>query len=152
MELNIAHLINLLLVSVFVGTEFSIGFLVHPVLSKLPQSVHISSVQVIGRRVGRVMPFWIPLIIVSGFPVLYFTWEIQGLTFWFTVAGLSCIVTMLAISLLGNVPINKQVISWDPESPPDDWLRLRKRWDNLHQIRILLDVIALICFLLGVLL
>src|SRR5699024_2322195 len=107
MELTIAHLINLIVVSVFVGTEFAIGFLVHPVLSKLSQPVHISSVQVIGRRIGKVMPFWIPLIIISSLPIIYLTWESQPLTFWFTIAGVICIVLMLAISLLGNVPLNK---------------------------------------------
>lgn len=148
MELKIAHLINLILISVFVGTEFAIGVFVHPVLRKLSPSVHIASVQVIGRIVGKVMPVWIPLIIVSALPVLYVEGP-QVVAFWFTIAGIICIVLMLIVSLLGNVPINKQVIEWNPQSPPANWLELRKRWDSLHRSRIILDIAALLFFLIG---
>lgn len=149
--LKFAHLINLVLVSVFVGTEFAISFFVHPVLRRLPQSVHLASVQVLGRILGKVMPIWIPLIIVSVLPVLYFIGDTSSNAFWLTVAGTLCIVLMLAVSLLGNVPINKQVIEWNPQSPPDNWLVLRNRWDNLHRVRVALNIAAIIFLLLGVL-
>lgn len=58
---------------------------------------------------------------------------------------------MLAVSLMGNVPINKQVIEWNPQSPPDNWLELRNRWDSLHRVRVVLDIAALILLLLGAL-
>jgi uncharacterized membrane protein len=150
-ELKIAHLINLVLVSIFVGTNFAVSFFVHPVLSCLPQSVHIASVQVLGRILGKVMPIWIPLIIVSALPVLYFIDNTNSNAFWLTVAGTLCIVIMLGVTLLGNSPINKQVIEWNPQSPPDNWLELRNRWDNLHRVRVALDIVALIFLLLGVL-
>ena len=149
--LKYAHLINLILVSLLVGTEFAVSFFVHPVLSKLPQSVHLASVQVIGRILGKVMPIWMPLIIVSALPVLYFIGDINSAAFWLTAAGMLCIVLMLAISLFGNVPINKQVIEWNSQSPPDNWLELRNRWDSLHRIRVVLDIAALILLLLGAL-
>ena len=149
--LTLAHLINLVLVSMFVGTEFAVSFFVHPVLRGLPQSVHIASVQVLGRILGKVMPIWMPLIIVSALPVLYFIGDTNSAAFWLTVAGMICIVLMSAISLLGNVPINKQVIEWNPQSPPDNWLELRNRWDSLHRVRVALDIAALILLLLGAL-
>lgn len=149
--LKFAHLINLVLVSIFVGTEFAVSFFVHPVLRRLPQSVHLASVQVLGRILGKVMPIWMPLIIVSALPVLYFIGDANSAAFWLTVAGMICIVLMSAISLLGNVPINKQVIEWNPQSPPDNWLELRNRWDSLHRVRVVLDIAALILLLLGTL-
>ena len=151
MELVIAHLINLILISVFVGNEFAIGFFVHPVLRKLPESVHISSVQVIGKIIGKIMPFWIPLIIISALPILYLTYDTQTLSFWFTIAAVICIVLMLIISLTINVPVNKKVIAWDPQSLPNNWLELRNRWDKWHNVRIILDIVALILFLLAAL-
>jgi uncharacterized membrane protein len=149
--LKYAHLINLILVSLLVGTEFAVSFFVHPVLRGLPQSVHLASVQVIGRILGKVMPIWMPLIIVSVLPVLYFIGDPNSAAFWLTAAGMLCIVLMLAISLFGNVPINKQVIEWNPQSPPDNWLELRNRWDSLHRVRVVLDIAALILLLLGAL-
>lgn len=102
--LKFAHLINLVLVSVFVGTEFAVSFFVHPVLRRLPQSVHLASVQVLGRILGKVMPVWIPLIIVSALPVLYFIGDANSNAFWLTVAGTLCIVL---IDLLGNNEKNR---------------------------------------------
>ncbi len=151
MELLITHLINLTLISIFVGVEFAIGFLIHPVLSRLPQSVHIASVQVIGKIVGKIMPIWIPLILFSAVPVLYFISDTQALAFWFIIIGIVCIVLMLIISLTVNVAINKQIISWNSQSPPNNWLNLRKRWDTFHKVRIFLDIVALIAFLLAAL-
>lgn len=151
MELKLAHLVNIILVSLLVGTQFAVSFFVHPVLSKLAQSVHIASVQVLGRILDKVMPIWIPLIIVSSLPVLYFIGNTNAAAFWLTVAGTGCIVLILAITFLGNAPINKQVIEWNPQSPPDNWLKLRNRWDNLHRVRVALDLSALVFLLLGVL-
>src|SRR5690625_5158751 len=99
MELLIAQIINLILIAIFIGTEFAIGFLIHPVLSKLPQSIHLSSVQVIGKIIGKIMPIWIPLIIVSALFELLFIRDTQTLSFWFIAAGIICMVVMLIISL-----------------------------------------------------
>lgn len=149
MELVIAHLINLILISIFTGTEFAVGVLVHPVLRKLPIPVHISSVQKLGKIIGKIMPIWTPLIIISTLPILYFTYNTQTLSFWLTIGGAVCIALMIIISLTINVPINKKVIEWDPNSPPNNWSELRSRWDNWHTVRMILDITALLLFLLA---
>jgi hypothetical protein len=47
---------------------------------------------------------------------------------------------MLAITLLGNMPINLRVFGWDEKNgDPGDWRRLRQRWDRPHNARVLLD-------------
>ncbi len=47
---------------------------------------------------------------------------------------------MLAITLIGNMPRNVRVLRWDEEhGDPDEWRRIRRRWDRLHGVRILLD-------------
>jgi hypothetical protein len=52
-----------------------------------------------------------------------------------------CYSAMLAITLIGNMPINLKVFSWDEDrGDPAEWRRLRRRWDRLHNIRIPLDV------------
>ena len=45
------------------------------------------------------------------------------------------IVGNMAITLAGNVPINKQVQSWNVAEPPPEWAELRDRWERLHTIR-----------------
>jgi Anthrone oxygenase len=47
---------------------------------------------------------------------------------------------MLAITLIGNMPLNLRVLRWDEEhGNPAHWRRIRRRWDRLHSARIVLD-------------
>ena len=72
--------------------------------------------------------------------------------FWLAVAAAGCFVLMLAITLVGNVPINDRVLELTPQTPVQDWRALRRRWDWLHSIRVALDVAALGALILGALL
>jgi hypothetical protein len=56
-------------------------------------------------------------------------------------AGAVCFTLMLAITLLGNMPINLRIFRWDEAGgDPDEWRMLRRRWDRLHSVRIVLDL------------
>ena len=51
-----------------------------------------------------------------------------------------CFASMLAITLLGNMPLNLRVFRWDEaHGDPAEWRRIRRRWDRLHSVRIVLD-------------
>lgn len=54
---------------------------------------------------------------------------------------------MLCITLLGNMPINNQTLAIPVVTAPINWRQFRQRWDNLHTIRVLLDLIGLSSFL-----
>lgn len=54
--------------------------------------------------------------------------------------ALLLIVGDMAVTVIGNVPINKEVQSWNVAAPPAEWAELRDRWERLHTIRTLLVV------------
>jgi hypothetical protein len=59
---------------------------------------------------------------------------------------------MLAITLIGNMPINLRVFRWDEElGDPEEWRRLRRRWDRLHNLRIPLDLAGFVLITVGAL-
>ena len=58
---------------------------------------------------------------------------------------------MLAITLLGNVPINRQVLQVSSRAPGTEWRRLRDRWERLHTLRVLLDLAGLSFLYVGTL-
>ena len=61
-----------------------------------------------------------------------------------------CYTTMLAITLLGNMPINLRDFRWDEDrGDPAQWRRLRRRWDRLHNVRIPLDVAGFVLITLA---
>jgi hypothetical protein len=54
---------------------------------------------------------------------------------------------MLCITLLRNMPIDNQALAISAVTAPIDWRQFRQCWDNLHTIRVLLDLIGLSSFL-----
>jgi uncharacterized membrane protein len=54
-----------------------------------------------------------------------------------------CIITALLLTVLGNWPINNQIITWRAGSPPPNWTELRDEWWRYHVARAVLLVAAL---------
>jgi len=44
-------------------------------------------------------------------------------------------VGVMAYTVLLNVPINNEMLDWNPASPPADWADKRDQWDLLNWIR-----------------
>ncbi|OGU69440.1 MAG: hypothetical protein A2W30_08605 [Ignavibacteria bacterium RBG_16_36_9] len=63
-----------------------------------------------------------------------------------SLAGFVLVLSDMIVTLIVNVPINRKVQSWKPDSPPDEWKGLRDRWEKFHSIRTLLIVLGFICY------
>lgn len=53
---------------------------------------------------------------------------------------LSCI----AITRFGNVPIQTEMLKWTASSLPDNWATLRDKWWSFHMMRTIVELIALV--------
>jgi hypothetical protein len=63
-----------------------------------------------------------------------------------------CYATMLAITLVGNIPINRRTLELEPDTVPrEEFLKLRARWDGLHAARNVLNLCGFGLTILGVL-
>jgi hypothetical protein len=51
----------------------------------------------------------------------------------------SCII----ISRFGNLPIQKELLTWTVDTMPDNWTVLRDKWWTLHIVRTLAELFAL---------
>ena len=50
---------------------------------------------------------------------------------------------MFALTLVANMPLNLRVLRWDEQhGDPAEWRRIRRRWDRIHTVRIVLDSAA----------
>jgi uncharacterized membrane protein len=94
------------------------------------------------RRAGRGRA---GLVVVSCLPVLALSRGTSA--FRPTLAGTLCFLGMLASTLVGNVPINNRVPVISPETDGEEFVELRRRWDRLHSLRVVLNVagLALLC-------
>ena len=65
------------------------------------------------------------------------------------IAGSVSYAAVIAIALLTDVRINKQVARWSVQSPPDDWTLIRASWVRFHIVRTLFSLPALACYILA---
>ena len=67
--------------------------------------------------------------------------------------GLTALVLYIAnmvVTLRFNVPLNKEVQSWQHDAPPAEWARVRDRWQRFHTLRTMLIVPGFILYVASV--
>ena len=63
----------------------------------------------------------------------------------FASAALVLMIVALVITLVVNVPIDRQIQSWTTATLPDDWSAIRDRWEFYHGLRTVVSLAALAC-------
>jgi uncharacterized membrane protein len=132
---------NVVLAGMLAGNEFSTWVAVHPSLAKLGPAERIRAEQELTRRFSAIMPLWMGSTVVSCFLALLSSRGSAG--FRSTLLGTACFAGMLASTRIGNVPINERVLEIDPETDQEEFVELRKRWDRLHTLRVVLNLAGL---------
>jgi hypothetical protein len=147
--MDVLFLMLIVSTGTILGNEFCIGFLIHPALSRTDAERFLPAIQVIGRLLGQVMPFWMGGTALFQLVLLVVTWHWPA-----TSTGALLVATLLwsiviIFSLVAEVPINNRVIAWDLQKLPADWRAQRNRWDQLHVIRVVLIAVALVALVVS---
>ena len=152
MVLKMARFLNLLLTGVLTGNEFGgfVGF--HPALYELPTEAHARAERAITSRFGKIMPPFMTAAIVSFVPVLSPIRDRRSPSFFFTLVGMLCFMAMLAVTFIGNMPVNRRMLEMDPGTVSgEELVELRRRWDRFHTARNVLNFFGFTSALLGAL-
>jgi hypothetical protein len=52
---------------------------------------------------------------------------------------------MLTITLTRNVPLNRRTVAFPLDGDERSWSEIRRAWERLHMVRVVLDVAAFAC-------
>ena len=131
---------NVCLAGLLTGNEWGGWVAVHPALDKLPDSPRLQAEQAVYRRYGRIMPFLMTSTVASGIAAGSVR-DGASLEGRLTRAATGCYTAMLAITLLGNIPLNKELVAL-PDDPAGRarLAELRDKWDRLHTGRNILNL------------
>jgi uncharacterized membrane protein len=152
MALKVARLANLFLTGALTGNELGSWAVLHPALRELPHQAHMRSEQAVTRRYAKMMPVLTTGTLLSFVPVLSLISHRRSSSFRFGLGAMLCYATMLAITLVGNIPINRRTLELEPDTTPrEEFLELRVRWDRLHTVRNVLNLGGFGLAILGVL-
>ncbi len=135
--MDVRALIAVLLAGVLTGSELTSWGIVHPVLWKLDYPAQTRAEKLMYRRFASVDPFLMTGTVIAGFVA---AGGMAGTPAKLAFAAAISYAAMLAITLLGNMPINLRIFRWDENGgDPAEWRRLRRRWDTIHTVRVVLD-------------
>jgi Domain of unknown function (DUF1772) len=137
------------IVGLMAGNELAVAAFVHPQLYKSDDRTHAKTAALLAHILGKVMPLWYGLALLL---ILGATFEHRPISsgpglFLAIAAGLWAVTIIFSIAML--VPINNRIAKIDPEQPYDCWLQDRRRWDQFHQVRVALLIMAFLLVLTG---
>ncbi|MGW3327672.1 anthrone oxygenase family protein [Streptomyces virginiae] len=138
--LNALEVFTTVLVGVMVGVEFSVAFVINPILNALPEDSGQLGRAHGGRMLGAVMPVWYitSLVLVAVWAIA--GWHRPGAGLVVTAGALLIVSVVMSILLL--VPINNRSKTWTPENRPEDWKEQSNRWDRFHYVRVAVIIAA----------
>jgi uncharacterized membrane protein len=136
-------------VGLMAGNEFAVAAFVHPQLHKLGHSAHAQTAAPLASSLGKAMPLWygIALLLILGAAFEHRPVS-SGPGLFILLAALLWAATIV-FTITTLVPINNRIAKMNPEHPYDCWLQDRCRWDQLHQVRVALLIMAFILLLTG---
>ncbi|MFR9798326.1 anthrone oxygenase family protein [Streptomyces sp. MS06] len=127
-------------VGLMVGVEFSVAFVMNPVLNALPEDSSQLGHAHGGRMLGAAMPVW-----YVGSLALVVVWAVAGRHHHGTglvVTAAALLVLSVIMSVLLLVPINNRNRTWTPENRPADWKEQTNRWGRYHHVRVAVIIAA----------
>ncbi|MER5360767.1 DUF1772 domain-containing protein [Streptomyces sp. NPDC002785] len=138
--LNALQVFTTVVVGVMVGVEFSVAFVINPILNALPEDSGILGRAHGARMLGAVMPVWYitSLTLVAAWAIA--GWHHHGTGLVVTAGALLILSVIMSILLL--VPINNRGKTWTPGNRPADWKQQKNRWDRLHYVRVAVIIAA----------
>ncbi len=67
----------------------------------------------------------------------------------FCLSALVLNIVALWVTRSGHFPINGEIMGWQVNAPPRDWMATQARWASLHVTRTVSAVLGFVCVLLG---
>jgi uncharacterized membrane protein len=140
--LNALEVFTIVVLGVMVGVEFSVAFVMNPILNGLPEDSGQLGRAHGGRMLGAVMPVWYitSLVLVAVWAVA--GWHHHGAGLAVTAGAL--LILSVIMSILVLVPINNRGKTWTPDDRPADWREQMKRWDRFHYVRVAVLIAAFV--------
>jgi uncharacterized membrane protein len=111
--------------------------------------VFLAIVDRMNRNMASVMTVLMPAALLSILPVLFLSYHEQPLTFYLSATALALFVVALLVTVLVEVPIVEEIVTWTVSTLPANWEELRDRWARFHIIRVIAGLASLVLLVAG---
>ena len=152
MALKVFELISIVLLTLVSGMYWGPWLALTRSISTFAPETFLAIVDRLNLNMAGLMATHIPVGLVSTLPVLVLSYAHQPTTFYLTLAALALFVVTLIVTVVIEVPIVKQIVTWTPATLPSNWQQLRDRWGVFHLARVIPSLLGLVLLLVGAML
>ncbi|GAA1851516.1 anthrone oxygenase family protein [Brevibacterium marinum] len=142
--MDIIEIATVIITGAVGSAEFGSATMVHPVIRKLSVEEQLVFEKGLLTTFGRVMPIGMTAAAVLGIIV-----AIANPSGWLIAAAISLGVA-LAVTIIGNVPINLRTGRIPEASAPEGFIAMRRRWDAFQIVRATLQLVGFVLVTIGI--
>jgi uncharacterized membrane protein len=111
--------------------------------------VFLEIVDRMNRNMAPVMTVLMPGTMLSIIPVILLSYRQRPMVFYLSTVALLLFLIALLVTVVIEVPIVQQIVTWTPSTLPKNWQQLRDRWMRFHVLRVIAGIASLIFLLVG---
>jgi uncharacterized membrane protein len=100
-------------------------------------------------NMAPVMTVLMPGTMLSIIPVMLSSYRQQPTVFYLSAAALLFFLIALLVTVVVEVPIVQQIVTWTPSTLPANWQQLRDRWMRFHVVRVIAGIASLVLLLVA---
>ena len=112
----------------------------------LPAEAYVAMHQQLERIHARVMPIVVNLALAASVVVAVLEHN-HPLTLSLALGGIGALLLAIGLTLVIELPINREIQSWTASAPPVKWIDARERWIAFNNVRQAAMSVALVCLL-----
>ena len=140
---TVVQLVGLLLVALVVGVYWGPWVALTRSLARLDVEIFLPTVKQLNANLGGLMTVLVPLALLAQVGMLVVDFGRGPLSFTLAAIALLLFIVTVVVTVLTEVPIVKQVVTWEVETVPANWRVLRDRWVSFHLLRVIPGIAAL---------
>lgn len=133
--------INIILVALLAGTSFGIWMGLNP--TNYSASTYIEQQQHLVLSLQTLLVLLVIIATLVTIASAFFQRNNRRIFIALVFASL-LLLSCIFITRLGNLPIQKQMLTWNSNSLPKNWTALRDKWWTFHIMRTIAELIALV--------
>jgi uncharacterized membrane protein len=135
--------VGVVLTGLLAGNELGTLAALHPALRALPLPTQVAAERALTSRLRRIMPVVMTATLVAAVAAAASLAGDPG--FPLAILAAAALAAMLAVTLVGNMPLNLRTEAFPDQGDAAEWRAIRSRWERLHLIRVALDLAAFAC-------
>ena|ERR1700744_1229028 len=111
--------------------------------------VFLAIVDRMNRNMAPMMTVLMPAALLAMIPVLIGSYGVHPRVFSLYAAAFILFIVALAVTVLVEVPIVKEISTWTVATLPANWQQVRDRWVRFHVIRVVGGLASLVLLLVA---